>query len=459
MTRTDETMTNATAQRARVDGEICGFHVLRRVHTGERTHGFLARAAQGDHVVLRTFSGAEGPARAHAELQLGAQVPSPHLQRARDAGVSPSGDPVLICERLGNRLSQQLEGGGHIAAGSVVTLAAPLVNALRDLHAKDIAHGAVDVAHVRFGADGRPVLVGADGGMPATPSSIRSDLEGLAHLITATLGHSDEGSRGRGASDITGWLQNQLSRESKPAADLYADLECRIFALAEPLPFAVGREPEPVRQRGADARRASSLRERAQDSTLTRLLEGELSFSLPILIAPVKRLFTAVASTTRRRNLILVVALVFVATVAGALWLIPQPSSAEEPHETTAETTVEPVPAVSPSLAPAQALTALLAGRSSCLAGNAPSACLASVYEPTSPALSADKSAARSGKPDPFPVLSLDESQRTLATQQDRGGAVVVVVRSSDSPGAKQPVSVLLVKTETGWLIRDVFDF
>lgn len=441
----------------RPEGELCGFRVLRRIHTGERTQAFLARDTHEEHVALRIFPGSDGPARAREELDLSSRTPSAHLQLARDVGVNSTGDPVLVCERLGIRLSQQLEGGGHIAAGSVVTLAAPLATALRTLHDSGTAHGAVDVAHVRLASDGRPVLVGADGGLPATPSNIRADLEGLAHLITAALEHSDESSRSRALSDVTGWLHNQLAREGKPSTDLYADLECRIFALAEPLPFAVGREPEPTRHRD-DARRSASLRERGQDSTLSRLLEGELSFSFPVLVTPLRRLFTAFSSMTRRRRLALVAVLVFVVSVAGVLWLIPESSSADESPQNTPLSTSISTPAASTSLTPVEALTELLEARSSCLERTAPAQCLSSVYEPASPALSAETAADGSRKADPFPVLSLDEAKRTLDAQSETGGAVIVVVTSVDNADTNQPVSVLLVKSETGWLIRDVFD-
>ncbi|QPZ40054.1 hypothetical protein [Paramicrobacterium chengjingii] len=457
MRRSEVSSAHATMRDVRLEGELCGFRVLRRIHTGERTHAFLARDLHDDHVVLRVFPGPDGPARARDELDLSSRAPRAHLQLARDVGVNSTGEPVLVCERLGSRLSQQLEGGGHIAAGSVVTLAAPLATTLRALHDSGSTHGAVDVAHVRLASDGRPVLVGADGGLPATPSSIRADLEGLAHLITAALEHSDESSRSRALSDVTGWLHNQLSRDGKPSADLYADLECRIFALAEPLPFAVGQEPEPTGHRNV-ARRSASLRERGQDSTLSRLLEGEVSFSLPVLVTPLRHLFSAFARTTRRRRLTLVAVLVFLASVAGALWLIPPSSSADESPQTTPQSTSITMPAASTSLTPVDALTELLAVRSTCRERTASAQCLASVYEPMSPALSAETAAAELGKTDPFPVLSLDKAKRTLDAQSETGGAVIVVVTSVHNADTNKPVSVLLVKTETGWLIRDVFD-
>ncbi|WP_141899036.1 hypothetical protein [Paramicrobacterium agarici] len=457
MTRSDTTEANLTQRSVSHDDVVCGFRVLRRLHTGERTHAFLASDAQSRHVVLRVFLGSEGPARSREELELAARVANDHVQSADDVGAAALDEPVLVCERLGRRLSELLENAGFVAAGSIVTLAAPLASALKELHFAGIAHGSVDVAHVRFAGDGRPVLVGADGGLPATPATIKADLEGLAYVVASALHHSDERTRSQGASQVTSWLQDQCSGPDKPPGELYDDLECRIFALAPPLPFAVGREATSNEYHG-EGRRSRQLRERHRDSTLSALLEGELSFSLPAAVAVLRRIREGMRGRSRAARLAGVAALVFVVCLVGAFLLLPQSTSAREPGHGTPVRTTAPaavVPAASPDLPPIDALDALLDARTECRHSAQVSTCLGELYEPDSPALDADLSAAESHKADPFPTLSLPATARTYSKPETSGGAVVVTI--GDAQSMQKPVSVLMIRTETGWLLRDVF--
>ncbi|MCW4459610.1 hypothetical protein [Microbacterium sp. MPKO10] len=439
------------------EATMCGYSPLRRLHTGERTTAFLARAPGSEvHVVLRVFTGPDGPARALTELEMAAQVDTPHLQRAKDIGVSPTNDPVLVTARLGRRLSELLDGGGHIAPGSIVTLAAPLAAALRCLHENGIAHGAVDVAHIRLASDGSPVLVGADGGLSATPTNVRSDLEGFAHLLDSVLQNSDGSCRSRGMSEITAWLRNRCQGPDRPPPDTYADLERRIFALATPLPFAVG-ERQPVPTQRTDWVRDRSVRRRDGGSPVAALLEGELSFSLEETRNLLRQIVDRLRG--RRGRLVLVAVLIFAVFLTGTLWLLPQRTSADE---SSSAPTKRPVPpATMADVAPAdldesKALDKLLAMRRVCQEQSHAARCLAHVYETGSPALEADRAALGASARDPFPVLSLEPARRDVTAQRVSGGFAAFIVRDSDAKN--QPVSVILTMTETGWLIRDIFD-
>lgn len=446
-----------TGRPASSEATICGYSPLRRLHTGERTTAFLARDPDsGTPVVLRVFTGPEGPARALTELEMVAHVDTPHLQSAEDIGVSPTGDPVLVTARLGRRLSELLDGGGYIAPGSIVTLAAPIAAALRRLHESGIAHGAVDVAHVRLASDGSPVLVGADGGLAATPTNVRSDLEGFAHLLDSVLQNSDGSCRSRGMSEITAWLRNQCQGPDRPPADTYTDLECRIFALATPLPFAVG-ETQPVPTQRGDWTRERSVRRRDGGSPVAALLEGELSFSLGEIRNVLRHLVDRLRGG--RGRLIIVAVLIFAVCLTGALWLVPQSTSADEPssgqtaHSVPTPTLINVVPG---DLNESEALGMLLAERRACREQGHAARCLAHVYETGSPALDADTAALGPSAGDVFPVLSLEPARRDVTAQRASGGFAAFIV--SDSEAKSQPVSVVLVKTETGWLIRDIFD-
>lgn len=431
---------------------ICGYEVIRRVHTGLRTSVYLARSADDSVVALRVFHGEDAAANTMAEVSLSQGSQSRHLDHPHDIGLTTSDEPVLVSERLGARLSTQLENAGHIAAGSIVTLLGPLVGALRDLHRRGRTHGAVDTGHIRLSStDGRPVFVGADGGERTSAQGVRDDLLGLASIAELVLHHADEDTRRRGMSTIVTWLRSLCADPVHIDGDRYADIECRIFALADPLPFAVPEATSaPVSDQ--DSRRLRRNRTRHTRSLASRLLEGELSFSLEALTSAAGAVRRIVRDHPRAVRLGISATVIFALSLTLSLVLLPDPKSDQASSAPTPTVTVTEV-RVGVDLSPSRALVALLKARRDCYEHNS-AACLSRLYEPDSSALETELAAIVSSKADPFTSLSAPADKRAISPIESKGGVATAVVSTDET----QPVSVLIVCTETGWVIRDVFD-
>ena len=144
--------------------------------------------------------------------------------------------------------------------GEAVTILAPLVEAVAELHRAGVAHGALRLSNVLFDEAGAPVLVGfgaavllgpAQGQNPhaiLTPAQLSeneaatADLKGLARLCRSVL----ENTLGVRSLSAAGALYECLDSASAHLdADAFPlELTERLFALAEPI--AVRAEPRTV---------------------------------------------------------------------------------------------------------------------------------------------------------------------------------------------------------------------
>lgn len=434
--------------------DICGFRLLRRIHAGERTHAYLASAPDEQLAVLRLFRRQDADVTAATELAMEDAVSSAHISRSFDVGASSRDEPILVTERLGERLSHTLERDGLVAAGSIVSLLAPIVSTCAELHAAGLAHGSVNAAHIRFADDGRPVLTGADGGLPASPSACRDDLRGFSAVASLVLARTDPDTRARGMRDIVAWVADECDSPELLSDGFYSDLECRVFALADPLPFALAVGQAAVAEE-VPLRRQRELRQRDDDrSVISAVLAGEFGFSIELLRQLVADVAGKLAGVKRRRRLIGLGVAVFLIGLVASLVLLPSDVQAEPAPSTSTPRAHSPLVIPETGTLPVDALSALLPARLGCMRA-ADSECLSGVYEAGSPAAEADAAALRAGKADPFPVLSLPEDDRKLGSAERHGEAVII--RVSAISAEITSASVLLLETEAGWVIRDVF--
>lgn len=146
--------------------QVPGYVVLDPVGAGAGGQVWRARREADDLLVALKVVGVTGGGLDDALREAGvlARVRHPHVLHLYD--VLPLPDEAGSPSRLA--LAVQLAGGGslaqvlaarrHLTAGEVVTLLAPLGDALAQLHGAGVVHGDVSPANVLFLADGMPML-------------------------------------------------------------------------------------------------------------------------------------------------------------------------------------------------------------------------------------------------------------------------------------------------------------
>jgi hypothetical protein len=163
----------------------------------------------------------------------------------------------------GGTLGSVVAQRGHLSPGEVVTVFAPLADALADLHADGLQHGDLAPGNVLFDRTGRPVL--ADLGTPRITGEPRDEVFGTAGYVDPVV--LAGGSAGP-ASDVYGlgalaWLAlTGAPPESMPLRAPLAELAMGTPpALIEAVESAV--DPDPVR-RPAPAAFAAALQAASQ---------------------------------------------------------------------------------------------------------------------------------------------------------------------------------------------------
>ena len=196
--------------RERATGDLVALKRLR----GEQPAGSTASTASAAD---------EAPAsRLRREAALLASVRHEHVVRLRSVVPTVAG-PVLVLDYAeGGSLAALLRSRGRLSAGEVITVGAPLAQALSDVHGRGLTHGDVTPGNIVFDATGKPLL--ADLGV--------ARLVGETAAVTgATPGFADPvvvaGGRPTPASDVHGL-----------AAVCYA-------ALAGVAPYMAGRDVAP----------------------------------------------------------------------------------------------------------------------------------------------------------------------------------------------------------------------
>jgi hypothetical protein len=365
--------------------------------------------------------------------------------------VSSSADEhVLVFPRLPRgSLAEVLTVRRGLDAGEAVTVLAPVAAGLARMHAAGVAHGAVSAEHVLFDAQGAPVLIGFgqatlfEPGMPEVGleqlPGVIDDRRALAALAVEVLGRVT-GARAAAAAAFAERLRGASPDE---LATLLAE---ELFELAAARPVVFGSEEserpspravgvQPVAEPDGPAAPAGLL-ERA-------LLTG------PAVIARerVRALWGSWSPVRRRMTLAIgVAALVVVVAVAvtpGAPAAVIDAPVASSASPGTAAAIPESVT----SDDPLEALDQLLSRRAECLR-EVSVLCLDDVDQQGSAALDDDRQVLDAVLADGAvpPPLSADG-----AAVVERLGDSALIALAPDS----DPASVLLLKGEAGWRIRD----
>lgn len=476
---------------ARVAG---GYRLVRLL--GEGRHGavhlgYAGGAGADDEpriAAVKIHHDAVPPERVDTEIAALTRVAHPHALHLDDLATLPDGRACLIFERVGGRgLGRLVAESDVIGAGEAVTILAPIVDAVHALHAGGVAHGRIRLSNVLFRDSGAPVLVGfgrasllTSGSSPAALASdpaVLDDRRQLAALVEAVLDRVAGEAAGAlsrriveadaGADGFTAWLAEQLFDLAPPQPVRFVRGDARPIApriVNEPPPTA-----EPARERGRAALRwlrqtVSAVLDRAR-GVRPRLwfVAGGVVVSL---VAAVLVIPTGSAPPTGDGGIADGGAAEAGAAEAGAAGAAPADDGAGDgaaavdptpaaggPAETTpgaaADGTAEAHALVADD--PVAALVVLLRERDRCIR-DVSVLCLDGVLQAGSVAMQRDADLVR----------SVQGGGELTADAAIVAGAPVLLERLGDSAlidlgevPQTQPASVLVMRSEAGWRIRN----
>jgi hypothetical protein len=143
--------------------EVPGYDVLELLGFGTTGEVWRARErSSGALVALRRLAG--GDREAVADVRRASTVvrslPSPHLVRLRTTTRAGRDDVLVLDHAAGGSLAALLADRGRLAPGEVVTLLAPLAEALGQAHRHRVVHGHLRASSVLLSAAGMPLLDG-----------------------------------------------------------------------------------------------------------------------------------------------------------------------------------------------------------------------------------------------------------------------------------------------------------
>ncbi|MHB1172202.1 MAG: protein kinase domain-containing protein [Lacisediminihabitans sp.] len=453
---------------------------------GSADEGFTART-----VAIKLYRVETSRASIDNEIEALARASSPHLLRLQDIATTPDGHPCLILPRLGpGSLARVLSDRPWIAPGEAVTILAPLAVAVAELHRVGVAHGGIQLSTVLFDQAGAPVLAGFgrssflgpfpdhESGRSLTPAQLGDeprvvhDLVHLSVLVRAVLARvRGEGALSRSA-EVLHWLE---AADPSQAADRYAlDLSERLFQLAPAMavrfdrPIVARPRPLPVRPAPAPViKYEEGARKRNRLSALHLLGRMEQTFTTRLDSRPVGELLARVrAALASVRKPFWVVGGLGIAAVAIALAVVPS---------TTVPDAGSPLTTSGPSSSAASAGSVGSVG-SAAIAGDDPVAatkalvverercirelsvlCLDLVDQANSAAMESDRLLIRSLQQGGVGVAraSLGGAEATL-NQRLGDSALITLQVDPRATAASNPASLLVVKGEAGWRIRDV---
>lgn len=427
-----------------LDTSIAGLPLLRLLATGSRAKVWLV---PGDRVLKVV------PCGPHVVAEIAAleRARGEHVVELLDVSVGEE-EAALIFPRLPRgSLAQLLVARSALDAGEAVTVLAPIASCLARIHSAGVAHGALSGESVLFRSDGAPMLTGFgpavlfEAGLPEIAlegvDAVVADRRALAGIAISVLTRV-VGMRAPAARELaerlgSGDLQEL---ESRLAHELFE------LAASRPVRFEPDDEEQtrPVRAIGVGDVPGPPV---IEPSMLARVLETGAG---SMVRSWVRERWNA--WPTARRRLALggaagLLAIVVLATVIPS----GQPDEATEvidaPSPTAIVVAETPLPSEVTGDDPLEALPALLMRRMDCFR-DLSELCLEDVDEPGSSAYDDDAAAIQ--------AITSDGVQPTLL---DAGGATLVE-RLGDSaivglaPGT-EPASLLLLKGEAGWRVRD----
>lgn len=515
----ETTSSSSDATGAAADAVLAGYRLVRRLAAGDRADVYLATVAReapdgpadrigrpAPLVVMRIYDRSADDAAIATEIAAMEHDGQGSTPALLDVAAFADGRVCLVVERLGGASLAALIAPGDLLPGQAVTALAPVVLAVRELAELGLVHVRLATADVVLDDSGRPRLLGLgalarlDG--TTTPGE-RVDLVRRGHAALLRL-VEDVAAATRDPRAFEPVVRiARAALDARPFVRVEAELERALFAVATPLPLPG--MPSEVHARGLPARlvpvrsaeaQPDDLREQAGAAAgvdveggvrspvraWTRIagaamlpegLAGELATAFDR--SPRAAVLRRLADWIHRRRAVLATGGLIGAGALVALLTVVPPSVSDLPAEAGVVASAGPAP-VSPSVPapsegsgssedasvaehvgagaaddPAAAAAALLEIRTSCVASG-DAECLAAVDQPGSPIDARDRALIEQGTADPLSTADLD----AITVVADLGDAVVLAV--PDVAAEREPASLLIMRSEAGWRLREWFD-
>jgi hypothetical protein len=483
-----------------VPSVLAGYRVLRRLATGRHSDLFLGQSkvvgvdpADGSDrartVVLKVFRADADPAAAEREIRVLSEVSSSHLAAMADLATLPDGRVVVVLEReSGPTLQSFLSPDWQL--GEMITILAPLVQCLGQLHHSGWAHGAVTLSSVVFGAGGSPVLVGLGSLSELPPAGavqqklVETDLRQLGLLVQETVDRLCPAAR---LSIETRKLVRWCGEAAGDGSDSYLhELESRLFALGVPLPVQLFDRP----QRSGDPYGVlARVPQLIQDSepvvapTVHVVPRWFDVLQLPAQIGVVlERMRERVGTSwpaavrqivSRRKGAVLIAVLVSAAVLVTVLTFVPVRGVASPEASAGGGHTDAPTAALVPGDEavlqgedPVAAVVELLRLRQECLAAVS-LLCLDGSDQQASAVFTADSYQVRLAQQGSAAPDTVSWTLHTPTLVEQTGNSALVSLELSPEAVAaaaadqkdSHPASVLVIKGEAGWRLREIFEF
>ena len=456
---------------------IAGYRVVRKIGAGRRAEVHLGNGAAGS-VAIKVFREDAATVSVDTEIAVLTTVEADALPAFLDISTIVHGGVCVVVEHLaGPTLARLLAERRDLRDGELVTVLAPVVVAVAAMHDAGFSLGEMAPRALRFSAEGRPAITSLHAARPLarlTPedrnAAMRADYAILGRFIddvTALAEHLP--------LPVADFLRSAAS--ARPMEHPLPEAERMLFDLAEaaPVEFGGGEVTVPdipgrlATTNGGAPTATDAARGSGDDGWLSRL--ADVADRGP-LRALAQRLVRFVAK--RRRPVIVATALAAAASVAVLLAVpmgatgrvstedassvaMPSATPTSSPAPTKPAPTGEGVGPESGAAGdiggddPVAAARALLTARTACLQADSAPGCLDDVDEPGSPIAAADAAGSVSGA-DPLGV----PGNATLVLAGRVGDAAVIALAGDGRPETSS-ASLLLVRGEAGWRLRDAF--
>jgi hypothetical protein len=486
-----------SAESIERSGTVCGYRILRhapdrhggRCHHGARDDGDGTRSS----VTVVSFEPVAEDGRAMRLVERLDALEGECVPRVLDVCRDGDRAVLVVLEYCGDALSTILAAGGRLDGGEVVTITAPILAALTGIHDRGFVHGGLSLSSIAIGTGGKPLLLGLERAEQAPSTGDRrewdrrvgDDLRAFSDLVsdlaeTVVDGEVRERTR-RAAETIRAGAESPFSPATRSAAEvrLFEIADPVALALALPMETAVDDRPErAARSLAPGSERRPRRRERRRARDLVREVGTGLLRRAPRVTARVIGSLSPtirwVRSGGRGRRVLLAGIAAIVTAVVVALSVPTTGPRAQEPHTGRANRAViettgprdpnTPVPGTPSAAEPPQNGSAVpvdddavaaTRGALDVIAGCAADRsieCWGRALEPGSDLLGTVTARGTTELPAALlqPVEALD-----IAEREDFGDARLVSLTPSDGT---TPASVLMVRTEAGWRIREVFE-
>lgn len=421
-----------------------GYRLLRTIGVGSRAEVLLAHpvgaAPEGPPVVIKVYGGAVSDESIIAEIEALGRAQGEHVVRLVDVTSTGEGAPAVILERhASGSLARLLSERASLDAGEVVTILAPLATTLARLHDAGVAHGAVGPPAVLFDPTGTPTLACFGRATLIAPGLPVALLEAEQAVLDDVLAYAAL------AADLldsagAAALAHRARTEAAPGRWLL-DFADALFDIADPLPVDLRPRPElPLLPA-----RVIAARPVVVDQSVPA------SAPAPAWRQQVRR---ARESLGRVRRPVWVVAGASLAALVIALVAVPQSTApAAEAPSAQGSSAVPTAPVVQQGPVtgddPVAAALVLMTAREQCIR-DLDAACFDDLDQAGSAAREEDREL----------VGAILAGERAGVVPVLDPKVVVLIQRLGDSALVSlgpdsEPASVLLVKGEAGWRIRD----